>query len=86
MSKLPTVEIDGKTYFVDERLKEFRNVENPHDSIKMADRSIIREIDEYGQEKIVHVSKSEEELLKLHKESRCFWDCGYCYEEACASK
>ncbi len=31
---LPTVTLDdGKTYFVDERLKQLRNVLNPHDYI-----------------------------------------------------
>ena len=31
---LPTVTLDnGKTYFVDERLKQLRNVFNPHDYI-----------------------------------------------------
>ena len=31
---LPTVTLDdGKTYFVDERLKQLRNVLNPNDSI-----------------------------------------------------
>ncbi len=32
--RLPTVKLDnGETYFVDERLKQFRNVNNPHDYI-----------------------------------------------------
>lgn len=30
---LPIVELNGKRYFKDERLREFRNVENPHDVI-----------------------------------------------------
>jgi len=31
---LPTITLDnGKTYFVDERLKQLRNVLNPHDYI-----------------------------------------------------
>ena len=31
---LPTVTLDnGKTYFIDERLKQLRNVKNPHDYI-----------------------------------------------------
>lgn len=29
--RLPTVQIGGKEYFVDERLNELRNVNNPHD-------------------------------------------------------
>ena len=32
--KLPTVKLDnGKTYFIDERLRQLRNVDNPHDFI-----------------------------------------------------
>ena len=32
--RLPTVTLDnGKTYFVDERLKQLRNVHNPHEFI-----------------------------------------------------
>ena len=32
--RLPAVTLDnGKTYFVDERLKQLRNVHNPHDFI-----------------------------------------------------
>jgi hypothetical protein len=30
--ELPKVEIDGKEYYIDERLSELRNVENPHDT------------------------------------------------------
>ncbi len=38
MGALPIVEIDGKTYFVDERLQELRNTEAPWDteSIELA--------------------------------------------------
>ena len=31
--RLPTTIINGKEYFIDERLKQFRDVENPHDFI-----------------------------------------------------
>jgi hypothetical protein len=32
--RLPAITLDnGKTYFVDERLKQLRNVHNPHDFI-----------------------------------------------------
>lgn len=31
MSRLPTVKIGDKNYFVDSRLGELRNVDNPHD-------------------------------------------------------
>lgn len=33
VKKLPTVVIAGKKYFIDKRLKQLRNVENPHDFI-----------------------------------------------------
>lgn len=33
--RLPTIEINGKTYYVDNRLRQYRNVENPHDFINM---------------------------------------------------
>ncbi len=32
---LPTVQIDQKRYFVDERLGQLRNVKNPHDWIEL---------------------------------------------------
>jgi len=32
---LPIVKIKNKMYFVDERLKQLRNVKNPHDYIDM---------------------------------------------------
>ena len=32
---LPVVEIDGKRYFKDDRLQQYRNVENPHDYMPM---------------------------------------------------
>lgn len=33
-NRLPTVTLDnGKTYFIDERLKQLRNTENPHEYI-----------------------------------------------------
>ena len=35
--RLPIVEIDGKPYFQDDRLKEFRAVDNPHDRITFDD-------------------------------------------------
>ena len=31
--QLPVVEIDGKRYYQDDRLAEYRSVENPHDRI-----------------------------------------------------
>lgn len=35
--RLPIVEIDGKEFFKDERLGEYRNIENPHDRITFED-------------------------------------------------
>ena len=33
--RLPTITLDnGKTYFIDERLRQLRNVHNPHDYIE----------------------------------------------------
>ena len=37
---LPTVTLSGKTYFLDERLEELRNVRDPFDSIKLYQDSI----------------------------------------------
>lgn len=35
-TELPTIEMnDGKTYYIDSRLKEMRNVDNPHDVITL---------------------------------------------------
>lgn len=31
MRKLKTIEINGKKYFIDQRLHQIRNVKNPHD-------------------------------------------------------
>ncbi len=30
---LPTVHLNGRDYYIDDRLKELRNIHNPHDSI-----------------------------------------------------
>lgn len=35
--RLPIVTIDGKPYFRDDRLREFRAVDNPHDRIAFQD-------------------------------------------------
>jgi len=84
---LPTIKINGKLYYVDNRLGQYRNVENPHDFIEMDnDRLTISDIDESGEETLSHVGPSQEELLEHHNEGKCSRFCGYCYEEACASK
>jgi hypothetical protein len=31
VGQLPTIKFKGKTYYVDERLEQLRNVNNPHD-------------------------------------------------------
>ena len=37
-TRLPTIVLDnGKTYFIDDRLKQFRNISNPHDFIDFED-------------------------------------------------
>ena len=35
--KLEVVKINGKQYFKDDRLKEYRNVNNPHDVIRFSE-------------------------------------------------
>lgn len=35
--QLPIVEMKGKKYFRDDRLQQFRNVENPHDFVDFED-------------------------------------------------
>ena len=35
--RLPIVEIEGKRFFRDDRLSEYRNVDNPHDRITFED-------------------------------------------------
>jgi len=40
---LPTIKLpNGKTYFVDIRLRQLRNIKNPHDYIDFDDESEIR--------------------------------------------
>jgi len=39
--KLPILKMNNKRYFVNERLKQLRNVENPHDMIPM-DEAFVR--------------------------------------------
>jgi hypothetical protein len=36
---LPIVEFDGRSWFVDQRLKEFRGVWNPHKQVRFSFRS-----------------------------------------------
>ena len=54
--QLPIVNIDGKHYFVDERLKEYRETINPHNRIKF---------EELGERKPVSV-----ELKQNHKQGK----------------
>ena len=35
--RLPTVRLNGKTYFIDDRLEQLSNVTNPHDWVSFAD-------------------------------------------------
>jgi hypothetical protein len=39
--RLPTTEIDGVEYYYDERLKEFREVDNPHNKLAVSDVVLI---------------------------------------------
>ena len=34
--RLPTMAVGDKTYFIDSRLRELRNTENPHDRISFS--------------------------------------------------
>jgi hypothetical protein len=42
--KLPKTEIDGVEYYYDERLKEFREVDNPHNKLP-ADTVVLIEVE-----------------------------------------
>jgi hypothetical protein len=35
--QLPTIEYKGKKYFRDDRLRQIRNVDNPHDYVEFDD-------------------------------------------------
>ena len=35
---LPKIQIAGRTYYADERLRQLRNIKNPHDYIDFGDR------------------------------------------------
>lgn len=37
MTTLPTIQLFDETYFVDKRLREMRNIKDPHDSISFDD-------------------------------------------------
>jgi hypothetical protein len=40
--RLPTITLgDNKTYFVDLRLKQLRNVDNPHDYLEFENRGVL---------------------------------------------
>ncbi len=39
--QLPVVTMNGKSYFVDSRLKQYRNVENPHDFIAFDQADVV---------------------------------------------
>jgi hypothetical protein len=38
---LPVVVIQGKHYFADERLREYRAIDNPHDRISMEEAMVL---------------------------------------------
>ncbi len=40
-NQLPVVKMDGKSYYVDSRLRQYRNVENPHDFVNFDKDEII---------------------------------------------
>jgi len=37
---LPTITIDGVTYYFDARLAQLRNVNNPHEAVDLSDRDV----------------------------------------------
>lgn len=39
--QLPVIQMNGKSYYVDSRLKQYRNVDNPHDFIDFDDDPVI---------------------------------------------
>lgn len=71
---LPVVKLGGKRYYVDERLREIRNVENPHDA-----EPVSRALIEYWRER----GLLKQVCLKCGKECRsgAFGLCGDCAEE-----
>ena len=46
MSELPKIKRGRKTYYFDERLKQLRNVKNPHDFIDLKERQVLEIVDE----------------------------------------
>jgi hypothetical protein len=42
MSKLPIVSIKGKKYYLDQRLKQIRNINNPHDYKDLTDKELTK--------------------------------------------
>ena len=53
--ELPQIQIAGKTYYADERLRQLRNIENPHDYIDFDEYEIPVLLDIY--EKILESKK-----------------------------
>lgn len=54
MSMLPIIEIDNKHYFVDRRLNQIRNVDNPNDYTSFDNEFHLREFFQKNKAKIIH--------------------------------
>lgn len=57
--QLPIVKIEDKEYFVDERLQEYRQTDNPHNRIAFG---------ELGDRKPILVSENEDTLLQKKRQ------------------
>jgi hypothetical protein len=71
-TRLPVVELKGKRYFRDDRIKEIRHVTNPHDSIKFDDMDIhdLRELfkeEIHGQGKTMKARTMLDKAVKMVK-------------------
>lgn len=60
MKKLPIIKLGKKTYFVDERLGEIRNIKNPHDA-----ESVSPELIAFWKKKKWFVKKKKATLSKF---------------------
>ncbi len=59
--QLPTVQIEGKNYFIGDRLKEYLQTDNPHNRIAF---------DEIGDRKLELVEKGEENLFNKKRQRK----------------
>lgn len=74
--KLPIIKMNDKSYFVDERLGELRNVENPHDKIPLDEAFVVVHFKERHL-----VPNDPEKIAEARKELRMGVRDAYEYEE-----